>query len=169
MDTTSLKIKTCNNTHCKIELCFDFAGIFVLRGLQADKLRYEINVTNNSKWETRLLYANATQKRSTNLMYHWIKYQVIRETYSALKSRYTDSNLGKRSLYYSDMWNWRIQNSSRTGYKHHVQYVSLECTFFSKYCFRDAHFSKYKTKYCLRDAHFSNNGQSCAKRRSFSR
>ena len=63
MDTTSLKIKTCNNTNCKIELCFDFAGIFVLRGLQADKLRYEINVTNNSKWETRLLYAERNTKK----------------------------------------------------------------------------------------------------------
>ena len=62
MDTTSLKTKTCNDTHCKIELCFDFEDLSLLRLLQADKLRYEINVTNKTKWKIRLFSA----ERSTN-------------------------------------------------------------------------------------------------------
>ena len=63
MDTTSLKIKLCNNTDCTIELCFDLADISLLRLLQADKLRYEINVTNNSKWKTQSFYAEGNTKK----------------------------------------------------------------------------------------------------------
>ena len=62
MDTTSLKIKPCNDTHCKIELCFDFADISLLRLLQADKLRYELNVTNKTKWKISFFSA----ERNTN-------------------------------------------------------------------------------------------------------
>ena len=53
MEATSLKIKRCNNTHCRIELFIDFADILLLRQLQAEKLRYEINVTNISKLKTK--------------------------------------------------------------------------------------------------------------------
>ena len=64
MDATSLKITNCDDNYCIIELCFDSTYISLLHLLQADKLRYEIDITNTSKWKTKLFSTERNRKKT---------------------------------------------------------------------------------------------------------